>query len=139
MTLEELEDTLPNGLHDAEISSLLIDYSRKEVRMELRVCFSDMERREAYRDATMTLEGMQFVAIEPPDPRYPFAKSVRLRIDVTHDKKHMRALTAASKALKDCVVSGLFVQEWNSYVWVAARHASLAWKGEMYDRDVPRP
>ena len=137
MTLEELEDSLPNGLHDAEIKDLLIDYPRGEVRMELRVWVGDIERREAYRDGTLVLEGLQFVAIEPPDPRYAFAKDTRLRIDVTHDKKHLRA-PAIDKVPKDCFVSGLFVQEWNAYVYVAARHASLAWKGDVYDRDTPR-
>jgi hypothetical protein len=29
MTLEEIEDSLPNGLHDAQIKSLAMDYGQR--------------------------------------------------------------------------------------------------------------
>jgi hypothetical protein len=52
VTLEELENTLPNGLHDAEVRRITVDYERRKVTLEVAVWVGDMdepaERREAY-------------------------------------------------------------------------------------------
>ncbi len=60
MTLEEIENSLPNGLHDAEISNLNIDYISREVKFELKIWTGELsskniEEREAYRKACLTL------------------------------------------------------------------------------------
>ena len=34
----------------------------------------------------------------------------------------------------DCFASGFFVSDWNSFIYVAGRHAGLEWRGEPYDR-----
>ena len=140
MTLEELERTLPNGLHDGEISTILVNYVERRVTMELCAWVSgEIPPNELYRKGTLILEGMQFLVIEPPDPRYKFAESALLWVDVTHERKHLPVFPAISKVPSDCFVSGFFVREWNSFIWVAARDASLVWTGDVYDRDLEKP
>ncbi len=37
MTIEELENALPNGLHDAEVQPMSVDYGRRSLVLELAV------------------------------------------------------------------------------------------------------
>jgi len=37
MTLEELDETLQNGLHDAQIKALTHDYERALVKLDVRI------------------------------------------------------------------------------------------------------
>lgn len=57
MTLDEIEQSLPNGLHDAQIVSIALAYIRREAKFELEILVSDGEKEEAdsYRAATLTL------------------------------------------------------------------------------------
>ena len=140
VTLDDLVRTLPNGLHDAEIRTFAIDYGRHQLTMDLSVWVGDMDEREApregYRDATLTLDGVVFIVMEAPDPTYEFAEQDHLWVDVTHDPKHIR-LPQGLTPPSDCFVSGFFNRFSNSYIYVAARSASLTWRGETYDRDPP--
>ena len=76
MTLEELEETLPNGLHDAEVKRIATDYELRTVTVELAVWVGDIddppERREAYRYARIDISGLCFLVMEAPDAKYPF-------------------------------------------------------------------
>ena len=142
VTLDELGRTLPNGFHDSEIRSLRVDYSKREVALELAVWLGDMEEKdapkEAYRDAEVSIDGLQFLAIEPPDPGYPFKERNRLRVDLTGGATKSD-IPAVGRLATDCFVARFFVDDWNSFIHVAARSASIEWKGEQYDRRVLRP
>jgi hypothetical protein len=76
MTLLEIEQLLPNGLHDAEVRKITIDYERRKVTVDLAVWVGEMddppERREAYKEGQLEISGLLFFAIEPPDASYPF-------------------------------------------------------------------
>jgi hypothetical protein len=54
MKLEELEKTLPNGLHDSKVSRIVVDYQQRKLTLDLDVWTGDMtndrpELREAYK------------------------------------------------------------------------------------------
>jgi len=53
----ELADTLPNGLHDAELAMLKIGFVTREVRLELDIWIGDEAEREAYRRTEIRLSG----------------------------------------------------------------------------------
>jgi hypothetical protein len=69
LTIEELERTLPNGFHDAEISTIRLDYVKRITSMELTIWMDDLqvspEFKELYRDAVLEFEGMQSVILDP--------------------------------------------------------------------------
>ena len=63
MTLEELADTLPDGFHDAQISSVSIDYIKREARLIIDLSVGDPssedeELRDAYREGELKLSGL---------------------------------------------------------------------------------
>ena len=86
MTLNELAETLPNGFHDSRVVTIMVDYARRELRFGMRIWVGDLYspdeiEREAYRTAVVTLSGLLFCVIEPPDPRYPYRDADALTID----------------------------------------------------------
>ena len=129
MTLEELEKTPPNGLHDAEVKRVAIDYERRTMVVDLAVWVGDMdgppERREAYRYARIDISGLCFLVMEQPDPKYPFHES-DLRIDGCDMSKNLKPdLLSALPA--DSFFRSLWVNEWNAFIHVAARDAKISW------------
>ena len=131
MTLQELEDSLPNGLHDAEIQQIAIDYQKRTMIVDLSVFVGDvdapMEKREAYREGTLVISGLQFAVIEPPDSRYPFATPGASRIDACDMTKKLD-LGLLQSLPKGSFVRSLFVDDWNAFVHIAALGADIQWK-----------
>src|SRR6266850_981446 len=103
MTFEELEYGLPNGLHDSEVSSILVDYVQRTVIMQLSVFVGELdaspELREAYKEGSLIISGLFFLVVEPPDLRYPFAKPSSLHTDTCDMRKNLdpALLTALPK------------------------------------------
>jgi hypothetical protein len=130
VTLEELENSLPNGFHDAEIERISVDYQQRLMVMELTVFVGDpvapVELREAYRPAVLTLSGVQFVAIDPPDARYPFSESGPVRIDACDATKNLDANLVKTLPTNSSTRS-FFVAEWNAFIHVSASSAQIEW------------
>jgi hypothetical protein len=92
-TLLEIEQSLPNGLHDAEVRKITVDHEHRRATIDLAVWVGDMddppERREAYKEGQLEISGLLFLAIEPPDASDPFQDNPELIVDgVRHDKCH---------------------------------------------------
>ena len=130
LTLEELENTLPNGLHDAEVRRLIVDYQERTLTLDAEVWIGDMddppERREAYRDCQIKMTGLVFVVMEPPDARYPYRVSGKLTVDTTDARQ-----TLDDELIKSLPERAFFrsfwVGEWNNCIHVAAETAELTW------------
>jgi hypothetical protein len=133
MTLLEIEQSLPNGLHDSEVRRITVDYEHVRATIDLAVWVGDMddppERREAYKEGQLEIFGLLFMAIEAPDPAYPFEGSTKLIIDGCDatkfvDKQLLNSLPPRA------FVRSFFVEEWNSFIHIAANDAVLAWKND---------
>ena len=136
MTLEELADTLPNGFHDAEVQTLALDFPRRLALFEMRVWVGSMDsaaggERERYRSARITLAGLAYCAIDPPDPRYPYPDGQPVNVDLSAEVANYPLVTNSAP---DTFASRFFVSGWNSFIHVAAASASLEWIPEL-----PRP
>lgn len=134
MTLAELDQTLPNGLHDAEVRTVLLDFVSRVATFDLEVWIGDLEAplaegRETYRPATLELRGIGYFTIEPPDPRYPFDKGKAIKIDLC-DADPAAALPPTKEAQ---FASRFFVNEWNAFISVSATHAELRWTAPPYN------
>ena len=138
MTLEEIEDSLPNGLHDAEIQRVSIDYQQRTITIDMAVFVGEvdapLEQREAYREAALLISGLQFASIEPPDARCPFAASRASRIDSCDMTKNL-APGLLQALPKGCFVRSLFVDDWNAFVHVAGLGAKIQWKALLVYRN----
>ncbi len=133
MTLEELADTLPNGLHDAQVSSVSIDYVRREARLIIDlwvgVPSEEEEVRDAYREGELKLSGLVYWIIEPPDVSYPFGESKQLWVDAGSlgSASFKPSVKLPEPLPSGAFASWIFVQDWNSFMFVAAMDVSLEW------------
>lgn len=135
-SLDELADSLPNGLHDAELAQLSVDYVARTVDLRLRIWIGDMssddeEVRERYRNARITVSGLEYCAIEPPCPSYPYERPKPLWIDsgpIASLKPRPSALPAGKSA--GTSIHWIYVQEWNTCLYLAARSAEIEWLDE---------
>jgi hypothetical protein len=131
VTLEELEDTLPNGLHDSEVQSILIDYVQRRATMQLSVFVGELdapvELREAYKEASLVISGLLFAVLEPPDSSYRFAEPASLRVDACDMSKDLDPSLLAVLP-EGSFVRSLFVKDWNAFVHFAGSDAGIFWK-----------
>jgi hypothetical protein len=86
MRLLELEQSLPNGLHDSHIHTISADYIKREIDITLDVHWGTHEgknefERYAYRTCLLKLTGLEYFVVDPPDSGYAYAKSETLWID----------------------------------------------------------
>ena len=132
MTLEELEKTLPNGLHDAEVSKMSVDFEERNLAIDVDIWVGKMtdasEAREAYRKGRIEISGLLFLVMEQPDARYPFAKG-NLRIDGCDLRKNLDRKLLDSLP-PEAFFRSLWVTEWNAFIHIAATKAQISWKDE---------
>jgi hypothetical protein len=130
MTIFEIDELFPNGLHDAEVESIHIDYVARTVIMTVDVWIGALEdpaeEREAYRRGTLEFRGLQYCAMDVPDERYPYAKADGIRIDLAE----ATAFTPPGAAF----TCRFWVNEWNGFVHLAAQEASFSWTAEAVNR-----
>jgi hypothetical protein len=130
MTLEELENTLPNGLHDAEVQRMSVDYGHRSLVLELVVWIGSMddppESREAYKTGRLEISGLVFLVMEPPDARYPYRIESRLTLDSVDPRKSLNPELLASLP-GDAFCHSFFVFQWNTCMHLAGKHAEMTW------------
>ncbi len=131
-TLDDLAQTLPNGFHDAELTHLSVDYARGEVRLGLMIWIGEMSDetsgREAYRPAIVTVSGLVLLLIDPPCEGYPFGEPGAVRIDGGPGQP-ATSRSELPGIPDDAFLYWFFVDDWNAFIRVAARHATLEWTG----------
>ena len=130
MTLEELERTLPNGLHDAEVRRVVVDYEKRTLDLDVAVWVGDMddppERREAYRSGTIEISGLILLVMEPPAPSPSPRHSVALTIDAC-DRSDDLGVELLKSLPSGAFCRSLFVNDWNAFMHVAAMAAEITW------------
>ena len=135
MTIDELDAFLPNGLHDAKLGKVAIDFTERTVRLDLNIWVGDEEKREAYRSAEVTLSGLLFWVSEPPDPHYPFGSPRPLWIDAGPlTDKLPEKQPALPPIPPGAFANWIYVRDWNAFIYVAAEDANLTW---LDDRTIP--
>jgi hypothetical protein len=140
MTLDDLEYSLPNGLHDAELRGISVDYQQRTMTIDLAVFVGELdappEKREAYRDALVIISGLQFATVESPDSSYPFSQPGASRIDACDMSKNLEP--SLLKTLpKGAFCRSFFVNEWNAFIHVAGLGAEIEWKTPVAYRNEP--
>jgi hypothetical protein len=137
MTLEEIENSLPSGFHDAGLRGINIDYVKGEAVLDLRLDIGDPDaddpvRREGERTGKVTISGLIYCAIETPDPRCLKQEPGELkRIDSGPMGSGKHLSPELIEALPpDAYTHWIFVDEWNAFIHIAAMDASFEWTGE---------
>jgi hypothetical protein len=133
MTLDEVANSLPNGFHDAEVRSFFVDYRAREAKFELDIWVGDLSSkdpviREAYQSVELTLVGLVFHVVEPPDSRYPYRENDHLTIDIGEMHDLSKPPSMKLPPVPDgAFATWMFVLQWNSFMYFAAREARLVW------------
>jgi hypothetical protein len=136
VTFQELHDSLPHGLHDAELLRFDLDYQHRRLEFDLLLWvgrFDEFAARELYRPARLTFEDVAFLVIEPPDPRYEWASQGRMTIDGGSGVPP-QSQTAVPEAPAGTVIVWIYLDRLNGLLIFAAGDASLDWTGPERNR-----
>ncbi|MDB4967904.1 MAG: hypothetical protein JWN44_3593 [Myxococcales bacterium] len=134
MTMESVEELLPNGFHDAVLRRLVVDYASELLSIEVDLWVGDMstERREVYRLGRVTIHGLEFLVIDNPiHGQAPFVG----HLTIDGGSGHPSTSAAQLPPLRSgSFLYWLFVNEWNAFIRFAGRSAALEWIGEEVER-----
>ncbi|MGB8802242.1 MAG: hypothetical protein WCC97_16300 [Candidatus Acidiferrales bacterium] len=130
MTFDEWDHKLPNGFHDAEISTLQIDYPRRTMTLHMRLL--SLIRGE-YIAAVVTVSGLQFCSIGAPSPEYPYQGKSAITVGGDPAKSdHLPELDALAPTFpKDVACYRFFVHDWNNFIYIAAADVDVTFLGEV--------
>lgn len=126
MTLEEIEQSLPNGFHDSTIAGVRLDYVQRtaEIDMELWMSGSDDEDIETYRPATLSITELIYFVIEPPGvPNISHAEPSL--VDGGSSELERPAYRLPKPLPADAFTYWFFVNNWNAFIHVAALNAEI--------------
>ena len=128
MTIEEVLDSLPNGLHDAHLRSINIDYAERTAELDLDIWVGDMslddEAREARRPVTLKLSRLWYFVVEAPDSTYDFHEPKPLWIDAGVDSLAPgKSSITLPKVPAGTFTFWIYVNDWNAFIHVAASDA----------------
>ena len=137
MTPDDIADTLPNGFHDASIHSFAFDLVARVVTFRLDVWLGDANvpgYLEMYRPARLALHGVAYLAVQPPDARYDYAKPRPIRVDLCDPDP----TTGLPVTANGDFAARFFVNDWNSFIAVSAKESVLEWLGAAFDASKAR-
>jgi hypothetical protein len=130
--LMEIENSLPNGFHDAFLESIHVDYESRRATFKLQLWIGDIDaatktQREAYEESSLELLDLVYLVVEGPDPRTKYADAKKLWIDAGEAKPGTAPGTPipVEQLPRGTFAYWIFVRDWNSFIHVAARGARL--------------
>jgi|WetSurMetagenome_2_1015567.scaffolds.fasta_scaffold782269_2 hypothetical protein len=131
MTLEEVDDSLPNGLHDARIQSVSMDYERGTLALAVSVWIGTLDaqppNRDRCRGGVLEFEGVAVFALEPPRPDSSYRHSGALAFSWRRES-HDSIRLEVGRALSDEELAySLFIEDWLSTMVIIARTVSFRW------------
>ena len=132
MTLEKIDESLPNGLHDAMLLGLEIDYVHQFAVFKTNVLVGSPDEpvgiRDRYRLGALTFSGLVFIVIDPPAANSAFLQPGAETFSWS------RLEAAESPQLAELVPSdpnmqaySLYVLSWYSSIHLAARDVTFVW------------
>jgi hypothetical protein len=125
MTFEELEHSLPNGLHDAELLAVQIDYCKQTATLELDIDTSALTETDVtYRRGRLTFACIQFLVLDPPHASTDFARPSRIDAGTGQPST---ASCLLPELQPGCFLCWIFVERSNSFIRIAASSVTLEW------------
>jgi hypothetical protein len=131
MTFEEVEQSLPNGFHDATLLQVSLDSVERcaTVKISVHVSVDGDQDRELYRVGILSAKSVSLFFMEPPDPNHRFALSGR-GIGVSGDSVALGQNPETDLLLRklpsDATAYRFFLEEWNSFFYLAASEVAFS-------------
>lgn len=131
MKLEKLIASLPNGFHDAQMTNLLIDYLAGRITFSLNLLTGDPEDKskkmqDTYKAAQLIISDFEYCVIDSPDKGYPYLKRGHLNIDLGVGQPATSPVNLPPHK-NDSFQFWIWVDEWNSFIRIAAKDVDLKW------------
>ena len=130
MTLRTLEDTLPNGFHDAKLGEVTFDFITRSARLKLKILISlpdiEAETGVLYREIGVQLTGLLGIHLRSEYMKH-FEKSedrwlqIQGFVPTAEELVDIRAMSGIPLEL----TYGFFVHDWNQSIYLAAEAAAL--------------
>ncbi len=132
MTFEELDARDANGLVDAVVLSITVDYQSRVASLGLNMRPNDPDSPDAelYANAMLTLRGFYYLSIESPDPaRLSYPMRAEIVVDgLPEDPDQFPLFERLKPTLpSSAFCCRFFVHNWNSFIHVAAEEADFSW------------
>jgi hypothetical protein len=136
MTIDEIEATLPNGLHDASLERMCVDYVRREIKLELLACVeppvSSGVIKEAMRKGILTVSGLHSCVVEAPTVWSSDKVTEGLWIA---DSGPLAAGVLLSKLPgplpHNAFAHYFFINDWNAFIIIVGVSAHFVWASEV--------
>jgi hypothetical protein len=124
MTIEDIEQVLPNGFHDSIITGVHVNYAERTAQIDIDNLVSGPDAAdEEYRSVKLCISGLLYFVIEPPEA--PYTAHPELSI-VDGGSSEVASASPLPKPLPaGAFTYWFFVNNWNSFIHVAALHAEL--------------
>lgn len=131
MTMEELSRRLPNGLHDAYLLGLSVDYATGILRLELKLDVANDEINHAggeddgFRVGTVLIRGLAYFVIDAPPPIAPGDASRLSYIDGIETREWQIDGSNLPPVCDGVFRYSIFMGDWNSYMHFAGTSAEI--------------
>jgi hypothetical protein len=128
MTMEEVAYRTPNGLHDAYLLGLSVDYKERVLRFDLNWWTGDLssdieEVRESWRQGALVIQGFLYLVIESPGEGGAGDEPSYIDGCATRESDIARALLPSIP--DNCFRYSIFVGDWNSLIHFAGTSAKV--------------
>ncbi len=132
MKITEAQRVLPNGLHDALLLEVRVNYSERTAELDFMADYSSPDRKPNPPDRRVTLRisGLHFIEVPAPDLKNKY--SCDGPADVAgflslEDSRHVNEdLQKAARLLpSSAFCEAIFVTDWNNFIVVAAEDARV--------------
>lgn len=128
MTFAELDDALPNGLHDAYLKNIAVCFKTRTAELELALIVDLEGTKPIYKDASIRLSGLWALVIDGPDVAMDLDEGVRIDSFVTNQEQFSN-LSTYSPEVRRLFHSLYLFEPWNSFVHIAAESAAVRFVG----------
>jgi hypothetical protein len=133
MTFQEIEQSLPNGFHDARLLQASLDIVGRcaTVKLSVHISVEADSDRERYRVGILNATKVALYFIEPPDANYKFilnGEGIGVSGDTVALEQEPELRSLLSKLPPDIAAYRFFLKDWNSFFYIAAGEATFVWE-----------
>jgi hypothetical protein len=133
MTLEDLDESLPNGLHDARIKSLMHNYEDAIVKLEVEILVGlpadGLQNRDRYRDGAIVFHGVQFCVVGAPENERILGQAHSIWFTFDRIEPGLLPDKIAASLPPETLAYTLYILDWEAQIHIAGADVSFAWTG----------
>jgi hypothetical protein len=130
MTLEDLDNTSPEGLHDAQIRAYRRDFELATLTLFVKLVVGVSEEnkhRLQYRDGEIKFHGVQYVVSDFPGVESTFRDVGCVWFSFNRTEPGVIPEAIDNVLSPNILKYSLFILDWHSSIHIAAREISFTW------------